>query len=176
MIETRRLFFALCPDESVRRKIQQAPFPRLKPKMTPSGNWHMTLVFLGPTTDQQQRDFEQVAASVRVEPFTMNLDISGKFIRAGVAWFGCRHPHASLVGLQSKLAVGLREARPEHPAFAAAMRPYCPHVTLYRHVKKSLVPERIKPVPWPVDSFGLIESRPSERPVYRVLNRWYLAN
>jgi 2'-5' RNA ligase len=170
----RRLFFALWPDESVRQQIKSAPYPRLKPKTTPLENWHMTLVFLGPTTPEQQAGLERAAAMVSAKPFTMNLDTTGQFARARVAWLGCQRPHRELVFLQRSLEIALRESCPEHPAFATAVCPYCPHVTLYRHISERHVPEKVEPVHWPVSSFSLIESRPSERPVYQVLNSWNL--
>ena len=172
----RRLFFALWPDDGVRRLIREAPFPRLKPRTTPMENWHMTLVFLGPTSLEQQQVCEQVADTIDAAPFEVCLDYTGKFIRARVAWLGCSRPHPALVQLQADLEAGLRRACPEHSAFAEQPRPYCPHVTLYRKVGKPLVPEKIKPVRWAVDSFSLIESRPAERPVYRVLNSWQLGH
>lgn len=174
MNQARRLFFGLWPNESVRQKIQDTPYPGLKAKTIPRENWHMTLVFLGPTSSAQQDKFERLAERIRVKVFNVNLDITGKFIRAGVAWLGCEHPHHRLVELQRMLEAGLRETCPEHLAFALSLRPYCPHVTLYRHVKKPLGSEKIKPIGWAVNSFSLIESRPSEHPVYRVLNSWNL--
>ncbi len=174
MCRSRRLFFALWPDNSIRQQIKSASYPRLKPKTTPLENWHMTLVFLGPTLPEQQGRLERAAATVRVEPFTLSLDITGQFARAQVAWLGCGHPGKELIALQGELESALRETCPEHPAFVSAVRPYCPHVTLYRHINDMHVPEKIEPVYWPVSSFCLIESRPAERPVYRVLNGWNL--
>ncbi len=136
----------------------------------------MTLVFLGPTTPEQRERCVAVADRIEAEPFELNLDMTGKFIRARVAWLGCSHPAPGLVRLQADLESGLRQACPDHPAFAEHARPYCPHVTLYRKVSKPLVPEKIKPARWAVDSFSLVESRPAERPVYRILDNWQLGN
>ena len=174
MSEQRRLFFALWPDDNVRRLISEAPYPRLKPRTTPMENWHMTLVFLGPTSPAQLTRCTAVADGIVAEPFVLELDMTGKFIRARVAWLGCSHPAPGLVRLQADLENGLRRACPDHPTFVERQRPYCPHVTLYRKVGKPLVPEKIKPVRWAVDSFSLVESRPSERPVYRILDSWQL--
>ena len=174
MSESRRLFFALWPDEDVRRRIREAPYPKLKPRTTPMENWHMTLVFLGSTSTQQRACCIEVADRIQGEPFELVLDMTGKFIRARVAWLGCSRPQPALVRLQAELESGLRQSCPDHPAFAERVRPYCPHVTLYRKVSKALVPEKIRPVRWPVDSFSLVESRPAERPVYRILKRWPL--
>jgi 2'-5' RNA ligase len=171
---SRRLFFALWPDNSIRQQIKSAPYPHLKPRTTPLENWHMTLVFLGPTLPEQQDRLEHAAATVRAKPFTLSLDITGQFARAQVAWLGCRHPRKELVALQGELESALSETCPEHPAFASVVRPYCPHVTLYRHVYDMHVAEEIEPVYWPVSSFCLIESRPADRPIYRVINSWDL--
>jgi len=174
MCRSRRLFFALWPDNSIRQQIKSAPYPRLKSKTTPLENWHMTLVFLGPTLPEQQAGLERAATTVSAKPFTMSLDITGQFMQARVAWLGCQHPHAGLASLQQSLESALRDCCPKHPAFVSGVRPYCPHVTLYRQVSEMHIPEKTGPVYWPVSSFCLIESRPAERPVYQVLNRWNL--
>ena len=170
----RRLFFALWPDETVRQQIQALPFPRLKQRTTPPENWHLTLVFLGPTTCVQQRAFEAAAERIRAAPFDLALDITGMFARARVAWLGCSHPHPALVQLQADLEEGLRAACPDHPAFSGRPRPYCPHVTLYRKVAEPLVPRKTGPVRWTVNRFNLVESRPAQQPVYRTLRSWAL--
>lgn len=170
----RRLFFALWPDIGVRRQIQSAPYPKLKPNTTPLEHWHLTLVFLGLTTSSQQRLFEGVADGIHAAQFELVLDITGMFARARVAWLGCSHPHAGLVKLQAELESGLRAACPDHPAFAERQRPFCPHVTLYRKVDKPMVPQKIRPVSWAVNRFNLVESRPAQRPVYRLLRSWEL--
>ncbi len=174
MNDQRRLFFALWPENSVRQQIQSASFPHLKPRTTPRENWHMTLVFLGLTLPDQQLRLERAAARVNAKPFTLCLDTTGQFSSAQVVWLGCGHLHKELVSLQGKLESLLRDSCPEHPAFVSGVRPYCPHVTLYRHIRKRHIPEKIEAVNWPVSSFCLIESRPAERPIYRVLNRWNL--
>jgi 2'-5' RNA ligase len=174
MFHSRRLFFALWPDNSIRQQIKSAPYPHLKPKTTPLENWHMTLVFLGPTLAEQRARLERAATTVHAKPFTLRLDITGQFSQARVAWLGCGYPGKELIVLQGELESALRKACPEHPAFVSVARPYCPHVTLYRHISNMHVPEKIEPVCWPVSSFCLIESRMAERPVYRVLNSWNL--
>jgi 2'-5' RNA ligase len=174
MNNNRRLFFALWPEESIRRLIESAPYRHLKPKTTPPENWHMTLVFLGPTSAEQQARLGHAASKLVAESFTMSLDTTGQFKRAQVVWLGCQYPDRNLVKLQEKLESALRESCPEHPAFNSEMRLYCPHLTLYRHIRKSYSPERVAPIEWPVNSFCLIESRPDQRPVYQVLNSWNL--
>jgi 2'-5' RNA ligase len=170
----RRLFFALWPKEAIRQQIKSASYSRLKPKTIPPENWHMTLVFLGPTPAEQRARLEQAASKLEAEPFTMSLDTTGQFKRAQVVWLGCQYPDRHLLKLQEKLESALRENCLEHPSFISEMRPYCPHLTLYRHIRKPYSPERIVPIEWPVDSFCLIESRPDQHPVYRILNRWEL--
>lgn len=170
----RRLFFALWPEESIRRQIESASYRHLKPKTTPPENWHMTLVFLGPTAAEQQVRLEQAASRLEAEPFTISLGTTGQFKRAQVVWLGCQYPDRPLLKLQEKLESMLRESCPEHPSFSSEKRLYCPHLTLYRHIRMSYSPERIVPIEWPVNSFSLIESRPDQRPVYRVLNCWNL--
>lgn len=182
--EYRRLFFALWPDEEVRRQIESARFLRMQQSTTPRTHWHMTLVFLGMTSHQQQYRLERAAASVQAAPFDLLLDTWGYFARARVGWLGCRQPAQALLDFQRALESALRNACPTHSAFDGASYRYCPHVTLYRHVDafstspeaKSKEAAALVPVKWPVESFSLIESRRGKQPVYRTLNCWKLSS
>lgn len=178
--EYRRLFFALWPDEGVRRQIESIRFLGMPQNTTPRAHWHMTLVFLGMTSLWQQRELEAAAASVQVAPFDLLLDTTGHFSRARVGWLGCRKPGQALLDFQSALENALRNACPDHAAFDGVSYGYCPHVTLYRHLDVfPAFPEATSkkesewlPVKWPVESFSLIESRRGKQPVYRTLNCW----
>ncbi len=169
-----RLFFALWPNQAVRAQIENSPFPRLKPNTTPRENWHITLLFLGPTTSSQRIKFEQAAATIQARSFTLSLDKFGQFGRARVAWLGCSQPPETLIEFQQHLESALRDACPDHTAFKKPVQPFKPHVTLYRHIKNKVPEARISPVEWNVREFCLIESRPDQRPVYRVLSKWQL--
>ena len=92
----RRLFFALWPNQEVRRQIESARFLRMQ-GTTPRAHWHMTLVFLGMTSRQQQHRMEAAAASVQAVPFDLLLDTSGYFSRARVGWLGCHQPAQALL-------------------------------------------------------------------------------
>lgn len=171
-MSSRRLFFALWPDAHVREQVQGADFPHLKPNTTPPENWHMTLVFLGPTSAAQQAGFERAVDALHSEPFDLSLDMLGYFPRARVAWLGCQHPPSRLLELQANLESALRASCPRHPAFLAEQKAYRPHLTLYRNIRNKPRARRMTPVSWQPGEFCLVESRPSERPVYRILNRW----
>jgi len=170
----RRLFFALWPDDSVRQRIAVANYAHLKPRTTPMENWHMTLVFLGLSTDDQQMRLAHAAAQIKAEAFDLSLDTTGQFLPAQVAWLGCRYPVQGLIHLQTMLERSLRKACPEHPALISAIAPYCPHVTLYRNIRQQQAPQPVTPVNWPVRHFHLIESRRGCHPVYRLLDSWAL--
>jgi len=132
----------------------------------------MTLVFSGATSAEQQKRLERAAGGVSVKSFTLRLDTTGYFKVARVAWLGSQSPHPRLIELQEKLQLALSTACPEHPAFLAPGQAYWPHLTLYRHIKRPLYPERFAPIAWPADSFCLIESRPGIRPLYKIINQW----
>lgn len=174
MRKMRRLFFALWPDESIRRKIESAACVRIKPNTTPRENWHMTLVFLGPTDCAQRARLVKAATEVSATSFQMSLDVTGQFERAQVAWLGCSHPPHQLLDLQLTLEAALRNNCPDHPAFVSGAQAYRPHLTLYRHVKTAHPLNRFSPIHWPVSSFRLIESRRGQQPVYQTLNSWNL--
>ena len=175
-MNSRRLFFALWPGEGVREQIQNADYPRLKDRTTPRENWHTTLVFLGPSSASQQEGFERAAATLSARPFELTLDVTGYFRKARVAWLGCQHPPSQLMDLQRELEHALRASCPRHPAFYAEERVFRPHLTLYRNIRHSPRARQITPIHWAVSEFCLVESRPSERPVYTILKRWPLCS
>ena len=173
-VASRRLFFALWPDESVRQQIDSAAFPRLSQNRSPRAHWHMTLVFLGLTQTVQQRNLERAAASIVAAPFDLQLDTTGQFSRAHIGWLGCVQSSPALFNFQNRLESALRDCCPSHPAFVTAQHSFCPHITLYRHVKAYPRVVLAVPVNWRISSFSLIESRRGEKPVYRTLKNWSL--
>lgn len=179
--DCRRLFFALWPDELVRQQIESTLLAQPQRNATPRAHWHMTLVFLGMTSRQQQSCLEKAATSVKARSFHLQLDTTGYFPHARVAWLGCRQYNQALQDFQGALEQALRNACPSHTAFDRPSHSFCPHVTLYRHVDSfpavSAFPEievESTSIKWPVRSFSLIESRRTGQPVYRTLNRWGL--
>jgi len=164
----RRLFFALWPDSDIRAGIveRREALGPISRRRVPDHNLHLTLLFLGNQPADRVSDIQHAADPIACQSCTLLLDRFGWFPGARVAWLGGDAPEAlSLLVDQLKSAMeslGLRFDK----------RPFRPHVTLFRQVRKRPDFPAIEPLHWPVGEFCLIESIPS-RP-YQVLRKWWV--
>lgn len=163
---TRRLFFALWPDEDVRRGIveRREMLGRVSRRRVPDHNLHLTLLFLGDQPAERLGEFESVAGAIRVEPCELRLDRFGWFPGARVLWLGGEAPEA-LRTLQAALYAGIGEL-----GIDLDRRPFRPHVTLFRKVARRPGLPTPPPLSWPVREFALVESIPGQP--YRRIGRW----
>jgi 2'-5' RNA ligase len=168
----RRLFFALWPDEIVRREL--AALQTLLPQG--QGNWvhgadlHLTLQFLGAVAPERQACIGEAAARVEGCSFELRISYLDFWPRPGIAWAGVERLPGELSSLVAELGNNL-----EFCGFRREKRPYCPHVTLLRRAQPSGLICLEKPVTWMVDHFVLAESRPGGAPPrYRIVERWPL--
>ena len=171
MSKTRRLFFAFWPSEA-----QQASWGKMAEKLLPSGmgrlvrpeNLHVTLLFAGNVSQDQTQCLEQLAATIRAEPFTLRLDHFGHWRRPQVWWWGASaHPQSLLDVVQS-----LRDGA-SRCGVVVDQRPYQSHLTLARKVKQMPEQPVIEAVEWLVEGFALMESVTSSEGVhYKIQKRW----
>ena len=164
----RRLFFALWPDDDLRRAIveRRGLIDGLARRRVPDHNLHLTLLFLG---DQPAAEFDRViAAADRIEspPFELELDRFGWFSSARVVWLGGETVAAG-TALVERLAGAMHGLGLDFD-----QRPWSPHVTLYRRVRDRPRLPHPPPLLWPARDFALIESK-SGCP-YQVLRSWRL--
>ncbi|GHA70441.1 RNA 2',3'-cyclic phosphodiesterase [Cognatilysobacter bugurensis] len=153
----RRLFFALWPDAAVRTRIDAATESLAAApgaRRVRAERLHLTLHFLGDVPDGACNGVRDAGAAVAADRFDLVLDRAGGFARARVAWLGCSHTPAALIDLHAQLGAALRER-----GFAVESRPFAPHVTVRRDVRRPTADASIEPIDWPVDAFVLIESR-----------------
>lgn len=163
---TRRLFFALWPDDDIRAEIvaRRERLGRVSKRRVPDHNLHLTLLFLGDQPADRVKDIEAAAAGIHGKTCTLALDRFGWFPRAGVVWLGGKAPEP-LTELAEELRAALQPLGLQFDT-----RPFRPHVTLFHRVlRRPRFPE-IEPLAWPVEEFALIESLP-RRP-YQVLRKW----
>ena len=168
----RRLFFALWPDERVRRELAalQTLLPQGEGRWVHGADLHMTLRFLGAVEPDRQGCVSQAADQVKGQPFELEITRLDYWARPRIAWAGPDETPAGLTGLVAGLAAGL-----ESCGFPRESRPYRPHVTLVRKAPPSGIIRLEHPLRWPVDSFALVESRPGgEPPWYQVVETWPL--
>jgi 2'-5' RNA ligase len=168
---TRRLFFALWPDEAVRKQLDTAA-RKYRPQQSRAinkANLHATLVFIGSVRDEFLPAIFQAGDSIQPRTFTLYLQQLQVWRRPQVL---CLCPesvpdvlhqlHDDLVSALGKNEINFDE------------RSYRPHVTLARKVRKSIDTGVLeKTIEWPVRGFSLIESRSSESGVqYEPLKTW----
>ena len=172
--KTRRVFFGLWPDDSVRAAIvkQFAQMPQYHAqatRMTPN-NLHLTLHFIG-HVDSVMLDCLQLAAQkVTADAFNLQLDCTGYFLPPKVFWLGCTQTSHALQLLHQQLSEVL------HPCgYVAESRAFSPHVSLLRKLQEPGEQVAVEAIDWPVQSFALIESLPSSSGVlYRPLQNYFL--
>jgi 2'-5' RNA ligase len=164
---TRRLFFALWPDPEVRRQLVRISHQCTR-RPVADANLHMTLVFLGARTEEEQQCFCQAVSSIHCEPFEIEMDYLGGRARSGIQWLAASRIPEVLLEFVSRLNAAL-----ETCGYQPEPRRFLPHVTLARKVKKPLIKSGLDPIHWPVRDFVLVESLPVEGGVrYEVLERW----
>lgn len=166
----QRLFFALWPDDEVRKAIaavaKQAG-QHHQGKVMRTDNLHITLAFLGYVSDAQHTCVEAVAESISMTPFNLHFDHIGWFKRPKVLWLGENETPDALVQLVANLNQGLRGCD-----IVLDDRPFHAHLTLMRKVKE-LHEMDVEPIDWHVDRFCLVQSFTHPEGVeYRVVKSW----
>lgn len=170
--KTRRIFFALWPDDDIRRRIvktfEQSPQSKFHGRRMRPENIHITLHFIGNVADVKLDCLDQAAQTVSFKPFELVLDRYGHFYKARVLWMGCHETPDLLKQLYHELGTALSQCdyQPER-------RPYAAHLTLMRKLKKPGVFEDFIPIHWQVNHFVLVESIPVEQGVeYKVIRKY----
>ncbi len=168
-----RLFFALWPDEQVRREIAALRNRMAQDycgRQTRADTLHLTLLFLGNIPDLRVPTLLACGDRVRSASFHLTLDACNHFNESKVAWLGATEPPAALAELHHAVR---REAAAD--GFDGAHDTFVPHVTMARHCKLFPAPRAIPAIDWNVQDFVLIDVRPTPGgPVYRVLRHWPL--
>ncbi|WP_200178331.1 RNA 2',3'-cyclic phosphodiesterase [Ectothiorhodospira mobilis] len=169
----RGVFFALWPDDALRREILARTPERgvHGGRPVPAANLHLTLVFVGRVDGTQLRCLETSARRVVFTPFSFQLRALGMFPGPRVLWLGAAEPAQPLARLAGALAGVLATDCGHRPE----TRPYRPHVTLARRLRHPVPPTPVAPVTWRVQRFCLVESVDTPAgPRYRPL-AWYPA-
>ena len=154
--QTRRLFFALWPDDNTRtniRKHLKKLIQHSDGKGVPDHNLHITLSFLGSIDESKQRCAEQFADTLRLSPFKLNIDKVDYWSKPKVLWAGCNQIPEQLNSFAYELNNGMRRC-----GIDVDKRPYVPHITLMRKVNKVSQDKEFKAFQWEVSNFVLVES------------------
>lgn len=169
---TRRLFYALWPDDEVRHALLHWQTANLDAgvRWQHRDDLHMTLHFLGQVGAPSIEDLRRLGDACRVAPFTLVLDRIGHWSRPRVLWAAPTSTPGALRELQQDLGTALQAA-----GFTVDDRAYRPHVTLARKIDDTDGLRPLEPLTWRVDTLALVESRPGSLPLYRPLARWQMA-
>jgi len=174
---THRLFFALWPDEEVRRAIA-ARATAIDTACAPGGRpsaskrYHLTLQFIGTFKPLPAALVEHAIAagdSVRAQAFSLVLDKVASFERNRVWWLGPDTANPGLRSLHERLAAALAAT---DLSTEDATR-FVPHVTLGRKLRRCVQPRPVEPLAWPVREFVLVDSTAGAAE-YRIVRRWPL--
>jgi RNA 2',3'-cyclic 3'-phosphodiesterase len=170
---TRRVFFALWPDDTVRSAlaaIAGALHRECGGRVMRGPNIHLTLIFIGNVAADRLEALERLAAPVAAPPFELVIDTLQSWRHNRIAWVGASENSAALTTLVARIAEPLQAA-----GFRLDERPYVPHVTLVRDARRAPAGRAIEPVVWRASEFALVESAQREnRAAYEVLGRWPL--
>lgn len=169
-----RLFFALWPDAGTRAALAEAAAAvdvrdgrRTRPE-----NLHLTLRFLGEVDAARVPSLLARAPPPALPGFTLTLDDAGWWRASRVAWIAPLAAPAALCGL----ARGLDEAL-AGLGFAADPRPFRPHVTVARNLRRAPRVSSPFSVSWRVCDLALVSSVTDPAgPRYEVLGTRPLAD
>ena len=170
---SRRLFLACWPDQTLQELLDSLA-QRLQKKhggrKTARENIHLTLIFLGQVQQHREQQLRKQLRTLDVKQFDLELDEAGAFTHCRINWVGPRIIPKGLKDLHQALKHISHDL-----GFHTEERPYKPHVSLLRKAKTQ--PEQaIKPIPWKVDRYCLIESKLKDNGVqYEILEEFQLA-
>ena len=166
---SRRLFFALWPDDGVRRALaawQRAHLPD-DCRPTHPADLHLTLHFLGQVEEVRLRALLALGRGLPLPAFSLDIERIGYWARPRVLWAGPARTPLPLTRLHAQLGRGLQAL-----GFELDPRPFRPHVTLARKVRRPPAETAPPSLRWEVREWALLESRPGGRPLYHPLARW----
>jgi 2'-5' RNA ligase len=177
---TRRLFFALWPDEAQQRALEHATAKAVRGcggRPVPASNLHVTLAFLGSVAVGRIPELQRVARDLSAA-LASHAPISLTFARL-VHWKEAQILCA-LTAPESPSALALTMALQEAAAalgLSPDRKPFQAHVTLARKVVRPGPVARLRPIVWHFDAYALLDSRTeSSGPVYSVIDSYPLVS
>jgi RNA 2',3'-cyclic 3'-phosphodiesterase len=167
---TRRLFFALWPDEAMRQAMAHATRKAARAsggRPLPAENLHVTLAFLGSVAQRRLPQLAEVARRAVALPSGEAVPLSDDEPALDLAFDRLEHWRAAqlLCALPAEppvrtaaLARRLQQLLSES-GFAPDLKPFRPHVTVARKVLRPSPMTRMHPVLWRFTELALVESR-----------------
>jgi 2'-5' RNA ligase len=141
---------------------------RLPGRPVRTDHFHITLAFLGQVESRRSNELLKLAGQLDFPVCELVLDTLGQFRRAGVAWLGCSDVPEALQGFQA----GLGESVRAH-GFTLDQRPWTPHLTLYRDLRKGFATIDFEGIRWRPKRYCLMRSKQGRDGVYyQSLGEW----
>ncbi len=169
---TRRLFFALWPDDATRNALNRTGkwlHQHWGGRCMRADTLHITLVFLGDLPAAQTDALLQGVQDIPSGAFELKLDQVGHWSHNRIGWLGLSQPSPALESLVLALRDQLRALDIPFDA-----RPHTPHITLLRKAPGGAALECL-PVNWMIDGFVLVASNlQTDGAHYDVLRTWRL--
>lgn len=155
-MSTKRLFFALWPDNRQRdrlRDVINSVAKTVAGRAVERRNWHVTLPFIGELDARQVPDLQELAAQVPVEPFRLVFDRLEFWARPKVGCLAAATVPPELERLVSSLndVLQLVGVTPDD-------RTYRPHITVSRNARPFTTERLAQRVTTQWSGFELMES------------------
>jgi 2'-5' RNA ligase len=178
---TARLFFALWPDEAMQVALAAAVAAIVREagpdsRAVPAKNLHLTLAFLGAVPQSRFEALSEVAAQVARTshagelPLRLTLDAVEHWRKPQILCATASETPHAVASLAESLGHALTAA-----GFAPDLKPFRPHATVGRKVRRVTGDLHIEPVRWTFREFHLIESQTHpEGSSYSTLEKWAL--
>lgn len=171
--DQQRLFFALWPSVELAQRFHQFASHHLSDvhgRLLKPEQIHLTLRFIGSVTNDVAASLQEAVETVSVAPFELHFDQLGYWPRPRVVW--CMP--SSVPQEMTDLAIQVEQACRDC-GLSAESRPYVPHLTLMRNVRRRPREQQMPLISWPIENFALVQSETlPQGAVYTVLRRWPL--
>ena len=155
-MSTKRLFFALWPDDRQRDQLRNVISPvarEIEGDAVYRGNWHVTLAFIGDFPESSIPDLRAAAHAIPVEPFRLRFDRAEFWPRPKIAVLVAQTVPAELERLVDSLNAVLIDA-----GMLPEERRFRPHITVVRRARSFETQRLAQPAMLEWDSFELVES------------------
>jgi 2'-5' RNA ligase len=157
-METKRLFFALWPDDRQREQLREvinAVAKTVEGHAVDRRNWHVTLAWIGDYPVERIPQLQKRVAAIDVEPFRLSFDRLEFWARPRIASLTAATVPEELHRLVTALENVLQDE-----GLVKETRTYRPHITVSRNAR-AFTTERLAQrtsIEW--SSFELVESVP----------------
>lgn len=155
-MSTKRLFFALWPDDRQRDQLRNAISPVAKlveGTAVYRGDWHVTLAFIGDFPEASIPDLLQAVRVIPVEPFRLRFDRAEFWPRPKIAVLAAQTVPTELARIVQWLNTLLTEA-----GVVLESQRFRPHITIVRRARPFETQRLAQPAMVEWSGFELIES------------------